>query len=125
MVRQAVSETGSNERVEAAISALEQKIRDCEQLRSPRLVDLELFDSRASDLARRLYEEAQTCRMRPFSDGVQGFPRMVRDVARALGKQVRLEISGHATMVDRDILEQLDAPLGHLLRNAVAHGQIG
>jgi two-component system sensor histidine kinase and response regulator WspE len=122
VVRQVLSECGPGERVEAALVALEQKIAECEQLLSPRLVELELFDSRASDLARRLYEEAQACRMRPFSDGVQGFPRMVRDVSRALGKVARLEISGHATEVDRDILEQLDAPLGHLLRNAIDHG---
>ena len=75
-----------------------------------------------SHLAHRLYEEALACRMRPFADGVDGLPRMVRDLARSLGKQVRLEIVGGATQVDRDILEQLDAPLGHLLRNAVDHG---
>jgi two-component system sensor histidine kinase and response regulator WspE len=60
--------------------------------------------------------------MRPFADGVRGFPRMVRDLGRQLGKQVRLEIVGEDTQVDRDILERLDAPLGHLLRNAVDHG---
>src|SRR5947208_13370265 len=60
--------------------------------------------------------------MRPFADGVQGFPRMVRDLGRSLGKEARLEIVGDATQVDRDILEKLDAPLGHLLRNAVDHG---
>jgi two-component system sensor histidine kinase and response regulator WspE len=47
---------------------------------------------------------------------------MVRDVARALGKSVKLEIVGEATEVDRDILERLEAPLGHLLRNAIDHG---
>jgi two-component system sensor histidine kinase and response regulator WspE len=51
-----------------------------------------------------------------------GFPRMVRDLARELGKQVRFEIQGERTQVDRDILEKLDAPLGHLLRNALDHG---
>ncbi len=60
--------------------------------------------------------------MRPFADGIQGFPRMVRDVGRALGKQAKLEIVGEATQVDRDILERLEAPLGHLLRNAIDHG---
>jgi two-component system sensor histidine kinase and response regulator WspE len=60
--------------------------------------------------------------MRPFSDGVHGFPRLVRDLARDLGKKVRLEIMGKGTEVDRDILEKLDAPLNHLIRNAVDHG---
>jgi two-component system, chemotaxis family, sensor histidine kinase and response regulator WspE len=121
-VRQALSERGPTERVEATVVSAQAKLAECQQLLSQRLVELEQFDSRSSDLAHRLYHEAQACRMRPFSDGVQGFPRMVRDVARTLGKQVRLEISGHATQVDRDILEQLDAPIGHLLRNAIDHG---
>jgi two-component system sensor histidine kinase and response regulator WspE len=47
---------------------------------------------------------------------------MVRDLGRALGKTVRLEIVGDNTQVDRDILEKLEAPLAHLLRNAVDHG---
>jgi two-component system sensor histidine kinase and response regulator WspE len=60
--------------------------------------------------------------MRPFGDGVRRFPRMVRDLARLLGKEVRLEITGESTQVDRDILERIETPLGHLLRNAVDHG---
>ena len=59
--------------------------------------------------------------MRPFADGIHGFPRMVRDLARDLEKQVRLEIQGPSTYVDRDILEKLEAPLTHLLRNAIDH----
>lgn len=49
-------------------------------------------------------------------------PRMVRDLARSLGKQVKLEILGEHTQVDREILEKLETPLTHLLRNAVDHG---
>src|SRR5580692_340419 len=60
--------------------------------------------------------------MRPFSDGVRRFPRMVRDLARSLGKEVTLEIHGETTQVDRDILERLETPLAHLLHNAVDHG---
>ena len=60
--------------------------------------------------------------MRPFGDGTRRFPRMVRDLARALDKDVRLEIVGQNTQVDRDILERLETPLAHLLRNAVDHG---
>jgi two-component system sensor histidine kinase and response regulator WspE len=60
--------------------------------------------------------------MRPFADGVESFPRMVRDLARQLGKQVKFEILGQSTQVDRDILEKLEAPLIHILRNAIDHG---
>ncbi len=73
-------------------------------------------------LSQQLYDEALECRMRPFVDATGGFARMVRDVARSLDKQVRFVIAGEATEVDRDILDLLEAPLGHLLRNAVDHG---
>src|SRR5438067_9817704 len=76
----------------------------------------------AEDLNTRLYREVIVSRMRPFADGAHGFPRLVRDMARTLDKQVKLDIEGQTTEVDRDILERLEAPLTHLLRNAVDHG---
>lgn len=87
-----------------------------------RLVELDYFIRRHANLSDRLYQEVINSRMRPFADGVEAFPRMVRDLARQLGKQVRLEIEGKATPVDREILEKLESPLSHLLRNAVDHG---
>src|SRR6185312_3660235 len=78
--------------------------------------------TRAEDLNTRLYREVILSRMRPFADGTHGLPRMVRDMARSLGKQARLVIEGEKTEVDRDILEKLEAPLTHLLRNAIDHG---
>ncbi len=95
---------------------------ECRQFLTDRLTDLETFDRRSVNLSHRLYEEALACRMRPFADGIHGFPRMVRDVARSLGKEVKMEIVGETTRVDRDVLEKLEAPLTHLLRNAVDHG---
>jgi two-component system sensor histidine kinase and response regulator WspE len=60
--------------------------------------------------------------MRPFGDATHAYPRIVRDLARSLGKRVRFSIVGESTQIDRDILDMLDAPLGHLLRNALDHG---
>ncbi|MCY1412118.1 Gliding motility regulatory protein [compost metagenome] len=60
--------------------------------------------------------------MRPFADVLTGQSRMVRDLGRSLGKPVRLVVEGEKTQVDRDVLEKLEAPLTHLLRNAVDHG---
>ena len=60
--------------------------------------------------------------MRPLADGIRGFPRLVRDLARDLGKQARFEVAGETTGVDRDILDRLEAPLNHLIRNAMDHG---
>ncbi len=60
--------------------------------------------------------------MRPFSEGLHGFPRLVRDLSKDLGKKVCFRIEGAGVQVDRDILEKLEAPLNHLIRNAVDHG---
>ncbi|WP_322104481.1 hybrid sensor histidine kinase/response regulator [Paraburkholderia sp. J41] len=89
---------------------------------SERFDDLDRIDRRGTQLAQRLYDEALQCRMRPFGDTAHAYPRIVRDLARSLGKRVRFEVVGENTQVDRDILEMLDAPLGHLLRNALDHG---
>lgn len=111
-----------DERARTALSEAQQRILECRQHLSERLSELEASDHQATTLAHRLYDQALMVRMRPFADGATPFPRMVRDLARSLGKQARLEIIGDRTQVDRDILEKLDAPLGHLLRNAVDHG---
>jgi len=106
----------------SALADVGTRMVDIQSLLADRLTELEAFDRTSLVLAHRLYDEALACRMRPFADGVAGFPRMVRDLARTLGKDVRLEVAGESTLLDRDILERLDAPLGHLLRNAVDHG---
>ena len=110
------------ERVAEHATAARRKVDECRHMLSDRLTELELFAHRSENLSDRLYREAIASRMRPFDDGVQGFPRMVRDIARRLGKKVTLEIIGRGTEVDRDILERLEAPLSHLLRNAIDHG---
>lgn len=110
------------EQSHADFVAVERTLSRCQQALAERLTEIEMFDRRSSTLSSRLYDEALACRMRPFADGLHGFPRLVRDLARSLDKQARLEILGEATQVDRDILQKLEAPLGHLLRNAVDHG---
>jgi two-component system, chemotaxis family, sensor histidine kinase and response regulator WspE len=86
--------------------------------------ETEAFDDyarRGEDLAGRLHNEVLASRMRPMSEGVRGFPRLVREVSRDLGKKVRFEVKGENTGVDRDILDKLEAPLNHLIRNALDH----
>ena len=99
-----------------------QSSTEAQQFLVARMEELDLFDRRAAQLSHRLYLEVLRTRMRPFGDGTRRFPRMVRDLARTLGKEVRLTISGDHTQVDRDILERLETPVAHLLRNAVDHG---
>ena len=122
IVSEARGERPADDPAHAALAEAQRRVVENEQFLGLRLAELEMFDRRSIDLAHRLYEEALACRMRPFADGVEGLPRMVRDLARSLGRQVKLDIVGGATRVDRDILAKLDAPLGHLLRNAVDHG---
>jgi two-component system, chemotaxis family, sensor histidine kinase and response regulator WspE len=121
-LREAAGHANFAEPARAALNTARVKTLECQLLLSQRLEELDTFDRRVANLSQRLYDAALACRMRPFADGVRGLPRMVRDLARALGKQARLEIIGEATSVDRDILEQLEAPLAQLLRNAVDHG---
>ena len=77
---------------------------------------------RGADIGTTLHAQALEARMRPFRDACTALPRTVRDLARSLGKSVRLEIAGETVSVDRDILRQLEAPLGHLVRNCLDHG---
>ncbi|AQV98621.1 hybrid sensor histidine kinase/response regulator [Cupriavidus necator] len=107
---------------QAALAELRQLLDDGQQQLAARLEEFDQYDHRATRLARQLYDSALASRMRPLSDGLTGYARMVRDLGRALGKPVHLELAGAGTQVDRDILEALDAPLAHLLRNAVDHG---
>jgi two-component system sensor histidine kinase and response regulator WspE len=86
------------------------------------LEDFESFARRNEDLSGRLHHEVIVSRMRPLADGLRSIPRLVRDLSRTLGKQVRLEVRGEQSGVDRDILDKLEAPLTHLLRNALDHG---
>jgi two-component system sensor histidine kinase and response regulator WspE len=97
-------------------------IAECQQQLGRHIDGFEAYAVNAEELTTRLYDEAIVARMRPFADGVRGLPRSVRDLARQLGKKVRLEIVGESTKVDRDILARLEAPLSHLLRNACDHG---
>jgi two-component system, chemotaxis family, sensor histidine kinase and response regulator WspE len=98
------------------------KSRECQDLLVDRLNELDMFARRTANLSDSLYREVISSHMRPFEEGVSRFYRMVRDLGKSLGKQAKLDIIGKNTQVDRDILEKLDAPLTHILRNALDHG---
>lgn len=119
---EAVNNHQSGEYIARLVSEAQHKAGQCRHRLSDRLGELEEYDRRSHNLADRLNREVVASRMRPFGDGVQGFQRMVRDLARSLGKDVRLVIEGLATRVDRDILSKIEAPLNHLVRNAIDHG---
>jgi two-component system sensor histidine kinase and response regulator WspE len=99
-----------------------QKTHPLKQFVLEHIADIEAYERRLLAVSQGMVDEVLTMRMRPFRDGVQHFPRMVRDLARSLGKDVQLQIVGEDTLVDRDILAKIESPLNHILRNAVDHG---
>jgi len=70
----------------------------------------------------QLQGEVMHARMLPIGQLFDKLPRLVRDVARAAGKQVNLVVAGESTELDRAVIEAIGDPLVHLLRNAVDHG---
>jgi len=121
-VRESAETLDRTHQVKELLEAIRQKHKDCSTILADHMSDFDLHSRRMDNFSNRLYHEVVSCRMRPFGDGTQGFPRMIRDVAKQLGKKVKLEIIGKDTDVDRDMLDKLEAPLTHLLRNAVDHG---
>lgn len=106
----------------AALAQARAQLGETQQILLTQAAELDDYGWDAGQRAQQLYDTALACRMRPFADVLGGQARMVRDLGRSLGKQVRLVVEGEKTQVDRDVLERLEAPLTHLLRNAVDHG---
>ncbi len=120
-----VDECGAVRTEEALFDAVNKIKMHCAEMRvsfEESLAELDSFRRRHSILSDNLYHEVVSSRMRPFKDGVTGYPRMVRDLARQLEKEVEIKILGDHTPVDRDVLEKLKSPLTHLIRNSVDHG---
>ncbi|MDH7451488.1 chemotaxis protein CheA, partial [Luteimonas composti] len=90
----------------------------------PRLRDDDLDRAVAAlDVATsRLQGAVMTARMQPVGRVFARFPKLARDVARQLDKQVHLEVTGAETELDRNLVEALADPLVHLVRNAIDHG---
>ncbi|WP_201315180.1 chemotaxis protein CheA [Dyella sp. EPa41] len=71
---------------------------------------------------RELQESVMGIRMLPIASVFNRFPRMVRDISQKLGKQVKLELVGEQTELDKTVLEKIGDPMVHLVRNAIDHG---
>ncbi|MBV4541039.1 hybrid sensor histidine kinase/response regulator [Pseudomonas vlassakiae] len=117
-----LEDSGQSPEVLDALAQTQRLLLETQQILQQQAADLDEFGWQAGQRAQLLYDTALACRMRPFADVLTGQTRMVRDLGRSLGKQVHLQIEGEKTQVDRDVLEKLEAPLTHLLRNAVDHG---
>jgi two-component system chemotaxis sensor kinase CheA len=73
-------------------------------------------------IAGQLQDQVTGLRMLPIETVFNRFPRVVRDIAMRLNKEVQLVIEGKETELDRSVLEEVGDPLGHLVRNALDHG---
>ena len=120
-LHEAIANSGDAGLKEKSLLAL-QKTHPLKQFVLEHIADVEAYERRLLAVSQGMVDEVLALRMRPFRDGVQAFPRMVRDLARGMGKEVHLEIVGEDTLVDRDILAKIESPLNHILRNAVDHG---
>jgi two-component system chemotaxis sensor kinase CheA len=78
--------------------------------------------TRTSTVVQDLQEHAMALRMLPVSTVTAALPRAVRDLARQAGKDVEFVIEGGDTELDRKVLEEINDPLVHIVRNAIDHG---
>jgi len=86
------------------------------------LEDLEQITNHITRVVSELQESVMKTRMLPIERLFSRFPRMVRDLAQELGKDIELIVVGKETELDRTVIEEIGDPLIHLIRNAVDHG---
>lgn len=84
--------------------------------------DLERISNHFSRIIGELQESVMKTRMLPVERLFNRFPRMVRDLARTLNKEVSLLLEGKETELDRTVIEEISDPLIHLIRNSIDHG---
>jgi len=82
----------------------------------------EAASQRIDLITSRLHETIMLTRMQPIGSIFNKFPRLVRDLAKKLGKTIEMVIAGQNVELDKSILEAINDPLTHLVRNAVDHG---
>ncbi|MDP3630886.1 MAG: hybrid sensor histidine kinase/response regulator [Actinomycetota bacterium] len=118
----AIAQAGPRESLDEDIEALDQLLSD--QRRQLGVIAKEYADdtSRSASVVADLQERGMSLRMLPVSTVFSTFPRAVRDLAKQFNKDVELEIEGGDTELDKKVLEEINDPLIHIMRNAVDHG---
>ncbi len=86
------------------------------------LDDTDQITRKLNKTSKQLQRKLTQVRMRPLSDLVERFPRALHDMSIEYGKNVQFKVEGSNTLIERSILEALNEPLMHLLRNAFDHG---
>ncbi|MGE4299655.1 MAG: response regulator [Desulfovibrionaceae bacterium] len=115
-------ESGDKDSVTAFLDMCETRFREMDDLLQPLAQKAERDRRELSRLVDALLLDMKQALLLPFSTLLDAFPRMVRDIAQASGKEAVLHISGSDVEIDRRILAVLKDPITHILRNAIAHG---
>jgi two-component system chemotaxis sensor kinase CheA len=104
------------------LSGVDAGLSDARHVLSSIAKDYQEDVSRASTVVSDLQEQGMQLRMLPVSTIFNAFPRAVRDLAHSFKKEVDLVIEGADTELDKKVLEEINDPLIHIMRNAVDHG---
>lgn len=86
------------------------------------LIRLKTVSESIGRLSQDLQERIMSVRLLPLSLVFSRFPRLVRDLGRKTGKEIRLELRGEETVIDKNLIDKLQDPLMHMVRNAIDHG---
>ena len=99
--------------VQSRLSQLSAKVNDA---------DLILVAEEVERLTAELRDNTMSIRMMPIGNTFSNFKRLVRDLSEELGKQINLITEGAETELDKTVIEKLNDPLVHLIRNSIDHG---
>jgi two-component system chemotaxis sensor kinase CheA len=117
-----VNDGGGDDSARGALRRVGEELSRVERVFHEVTQDLDSASGRLDHVAGELREQVMKLRMLPIGGVFRKYHRTVRDLANALGKKARLELVGEDTELDKILVEQLDDPLMHLVRNAVDHG---
>ncbi|MGP1271771.1 MAG: chemotaxis protein CheA [Phycisphaerales bacterium] len=104
------------------ISSLTRQLESCGSLDGELREEVALASSNLDRVTSDMQVAVMRTRMQPLDKLFGKYPRLIRDLAKKTGKEIRLVIEGGDTEVDKSIIEELGDPLVHLLRNSADHG---
>lgn len=122
LLRDQVREGLDSESIFNSLAQISKRMRGTSARLNSSFNDMYEYYHKIENLATQINQQIMSARMRPFSEGLRQYPRMVRDISRSLKKKAVLEISGGNTEVDRDVLDKIESAVTHLVRNAIDHG---
>lgn len=117
---------GARERASGALTAqaelIHEELQHCVRRQAALSVAHQQADWQLRQLDQQLQEQVRLARLVPAESVFGGFRKMVRDIARDLGKEVQFRVTGFEVQADRSVLQELKDPVMHVLRNAMDHG---